>query len=430
MKISFQEVVELYRLSGLPEINGSSFCYEGALTADLEAAVRRLESQGSQFAELVDSVEYTTPFRFEIMVVGDSRTQFCSTFPELIDQAKTLSKGVLLENVFIRDQDWSSYDETFSQAFENIKSACLLVRNLSNLSEMSDISSSPTYNTLHITMPERKGAPPTTFHLKTIITTDILDISLNHVNLVGLIKAQIDAGGVHADERAQIFWSAVSEVLEESHLDMSQPFVFLLKNWDSVLRVYRHNLQIYLKKFSFEKIKQELCQTTIEHSQKIGSAFGDIASKLLALPLSVVLLERLYESDSMTSKILCFAGLALTSTILASLIRNQQLSFERMRSSQKLMLSGLQSERNYFTREIREFMNISIEQTSDQETYISRIISLYKILSWIPIFFGLLFIFLIDSTDPTNTPNYLFDLLFQLWSSVKLMTSQFIAWTM
>lgn len=401
MKASFQDIVELYRLCGKPEINGGVFLFDGSINDELSFAVRQLEDNGSDFAEILDSVDYSDPFRFEVSVSCNSKVQFCESFSDLIGNARTLSKGVPLECVYVKDVDWSSSDNDRCHKYENLVNACTLTRTLCELSDSADTESNPHFNLLYLSLPQKKEGVPDSFQLKTIIVPDVVDLKLKHVRIVEAIKDQVDLGAPNAEERAQILLGAISEVLGE--VDAETPphkfFYCLLCEWDLVLKKYRHNLQIYLKKFSFEKLRQELGQATVEHGQKVGAAFGDIASKLLALPLSVVLLEKVYSSDSHVSKVLFFAGLCLVSIVMASMVQNQKLIFLRLRSAQGLLFTGVQSGKGFFSKEIREFMADSREQAETQERYLESVIRIFQWLAWVPILSGCYFVFLAEKVD-------------------------------
>lgn len=89
---------------------------------------------------------------------------------------------------------------------------------------------------------------------------------------------------MHASQRKYILKSVLHETLKD--IDPKNRLPSLIKGFDLIFSKISQNYELYVSEFSFEKIKKKNKKEISSYLVKINSAFNDIQSQLLTLPIA------------------------------------------------------------------------------------------------------------------------------------------------
>lgn len=149
-----------------------------------------------------------------------------------------------------------------------------------------------------------------------------------------------------------ILQSAIAEVLASA--GSVQAFEFLVLHWSQVLSIYRHNLRAFLCEYSFDKVRKEIASTEIEYATKLSGVLGDVAGKLLGLPIAAGGGVLLVKASSVSEFVIVAAGLITVSVIFLLVIWNQWLQFKRLGETSSFIFQQYESKLTTYPMKLRE----------------------------------------------------------------------------
>lgn len=287
--MSFTSVVKLYREVGRPAWQARQFHFNGAGTREIIALVEELKSiPNTSFGSIelkqttlapgeVIDFTYTTP--------ANEHGRFHANIKEFIDASKSLNKGIISNNFYISDKDYALWDGAPQD--ENIKKLIDIVHFISLLEKFSDssIPSSGKGLDLVFVSPARLDKPAKTIVLNTTFTYDDLDYDVIDIDLLGHLSDIANSEKLHIEERKSLLRLAIADVLSSKPED-SKSFPYLIRNWETVIRKYRHDFDCYVNEFSFDKIRKDIAKAELDFASGMNSVLSDMTGKLLAIPLS------------------------------------------------------------------------------------------------------------------------------------------------
>ena len=238
-------------------------------------------------------------------------------------------------------------------------------------------------------MPPDGAKPPRTFLLPTQVDIKVLDYELNHLSLLEEILNRKNENKAHLSERKLMIRMAVASVIEKFE---SEPNLFLVivREWREVLATYRANLQTYVYSFSFERARREVAQAEIDYGTKLSGVLGDIAGKMLALPISLAGLVVLEKTTSRFEGFILVLGLAAVSVVLLAILHNQMLQTERLLHSFNVIFDDFKDKIKTYPPKLQGLLRITIDQVDKQGLTLTRTFRLLKGLSLLPIVGALL----------------------------------------
>lgn len=389
VKIMFALVVSLYRACGRPQIVGGVFSYRGEFDRevfDLATACRSLDARFGSINELdqeqgVLSVEYQLP--------ASSYGAFFDSFSEFVRRTPTLGKGKVPDSIYIIDGDWFPLDRDANEKYQNIVLICEFIDNLCALANWADKTSSESFNSLYFTLPADFGKPPRNVVIPTAFEEGLIDLRLNGVAIVSAVVSGENKDKLHIEERRLLLRIAIADVAERCYEEGST-FAFVVKNWAEVVRLYWNSLQLYVHGFSFDKIRSEIAKAEIEFAGKLSSALGDIAGKLLALPVSLAAIAAIGKLDLGFELYSGVVGMFLVSAIMFMVLWNQWLQVERLRHSFDVVFGQYRSKIDSYPRSLRDALRKTILQVDRQAVFLKFTFCLFMIFSAIPFLISLM----------------------------------------
>ncbi|MDL2189003.1 hypothetical protein HBO23_03790 [Pseudomonas sp. WS 5532] len=380
----FSHVVALYRALGAPTIEDGVVSYEGAPTAEIISALRmcdELPAAYGKFEHLSDEADF---LEIEFRLPSNESGHFYSSLTEFVARNGSLGKGQFPSNVYITELRWADSDDIEPPEIKSLRCVCRLIELLALLAIGVDKDSSPDGYNLFFALPPDGAKPPRTFLLPTQVDVKVLDYELNHLSLLEEILNRKNENKAHLSERKLMIRMAVASVIEKFE---SEPNLLLVivREWREVLATYRANLQTYVYSFSFERVRREVAQAEIDYGTKLSGVLGDIAGKMLALPISLAGLVALEKTTSKFEGFILVLGLAVVSVVLLAILHNQMLQTERLLHSFNVIFDDFKDKIKTYPPKLQRLLRITIDQVDKQGQTLTRTFRLLKGLSLIPI---------------------------------------------
>ncbi|MGB7647302.1 MAG: hypothetical protein WBM22_17770 [Pseudomonas fluorescens] len=380
----FSHVVALYRALGAPTIHDGVVSYEGAPTAGIISALRMCDELPAAYGKFEHLSEEADSLEIEFRLPSNESGHFYSSLAEFVARNGSLGKGQFPSNVYITELRWADSDDIEPPEIKYLRRVCRLIELLALLAIGVDRDSSPDGYNLFFALPPDGAKPPRTFLLPTQIDVKVLDYELNHLSLLEEILNRKNENKAHLSERKLMIRMAVASVIEKFE---SEPNLLLVivREWREVLATYRANLQTYVYSFSFERVRREVAQAEIDYGTKLSGVLGDIAGKMLALPISLAGLVALEKTTSKFEGFILVLGLAVVSVVLLAILHNQMLQTERLLHSFNVIFDDFKDKIKTYPPKLQRLLRITIDQVDKQGLTLTRTFRLLKGLSLIPI---------------------------------------------
>lgn len=379
----FSNVVALYRAMGAPIIEDGVVSYEGESTPAISSALQNCRDLQPEFGKFQHQSENNDFIEIEFRLPTNEFGRFYATVSELA-RAASLGKGQFPKNIYVVELGWADIDTDEPAPIIELKRICRLVELLSMLAIGVDKDSSPDYFNLFFALPPDGAKPPRTFLLPTQVDEKFLGYELRHMSLLEEILNRKNENKAHLSERKLMIRMAIASVIEKHE---SEPSLFLVvvKEWNEILSTYRANLQTYVYGFSFEKVRRELAQAEIDYGTKLSGVLGDIAGKMLALPISLAGLIAINKSESSFEVFVVVLGLAVVSVVLLAILHNQTLQTNRLLHSFNVVFDEFKDKIKTYPPKLQKLLKITIEQVEKQGTSLKRTFTLLQLLSLLPV---------------------------------------------
>lgn len=216
------------------------------------------------------------------------------------------------EYYYIADLDFLSTENNVYPIISKYNQVIELVK---LLSEICDHQIKEHFNIRFILLDRIKVEIPILYKTHDLVNLKNLD---QVESLISLIR-----NGDLADQRKIILKKVLTEALR--HRQPDKCFLYILNNFENIKKQFDDNYELYIRSFSFEKLKEEIEEKKIEYLAKLNGVIGDIKNKLLAIPLAVIVIGTQYKySGCLTlQNILILIGILFFVILMTILIVNQ-----------------------------------------------------------------------------------------------------------
>jgi len=379
----FCNVVALYRAMGSPAIEGGVVSYEGPLTPDLAASLKACDDLQPEFGKIqhLQKTEYGAA-EIELRLPSNEFGRFYANAADLA-RSGSMGKGQFPQNVYVVDLSWADFDSAPPPQIIELRRVCRLIELLASLAIGVDKDSSPDAYNLFFALPPDGAKPPRTFLLPTRVDEHVLGHQLRHMSLLEEILNRKNENKAHLSERKLMIRMAIASVIERFESE-SNHFLVVIREWDEVLATYRANLQTYVYSFSFEKARRELAQAEIDYGTKLSGVLGDIAGKMLALPISFAGWVLLQNSKSAFEAFALVLGLIVVSLVLLAILQNQMLQTKRLLHSFNVVFDDFKDKIKTYPPKLQGLLRVTIAQVEKQGRTLQHTFLLLQFLALLP----------------------------------------------
>lgn len=353
----FQSVVQLYRALGCPAVTDDfTYSYDGPIGPGVDVLIRQCEEQDQRFGE-TEVLSLTATFaRIEVALPQGDVGRFYLNARKLLVNASSITSGVMPAAFYLIEEDYFSGDADKPAEVKSVESLATFIKLLTEFAEDNHGLSSGGQQRLLFVLPPDGKIPQKTVVVPIVLQEEALDNQLKHFRILASLLNSSNDKKIHIEERKLVMKVAIGDVLANADVEANR-LTYLVKNWQEVLKKYLHNFQAYINKFAFDEVRKKIADAEIEYASKLGGVLGDIAGKLLALPVSLVAIIALDQVNSNFAFWMGCLALLVVSVIYVAVLYNQKLQVERLKASFDLVFSPFFSKIDTYPKALRDALN-------------------------------------------------------------------------
>jgi hypothetical protein len=177
----------------------------------------------------------------------------------------------------------------------------------------------------------------------------------------------------HKAQKHTVFKTVISDALRDVVKD--RRFSYFLNNFDRLVTRILQNYELYVSEFSFEKVRKKNRAEIAQHLVRINSAFSDIQTQLLTLPIAGLLAAGQMEAGPSSSvKNISIVVAALSFALLLSFVlRNYFSSLETVKSEIDSQKCSLEEEYRVFASSFEEDYQV-VDNRYKSQKWLGRIV--------------------------------------------------------
>jgi len=397
--------VNIFRAAGKPASNGSNF--QGTIKFDDEIIqlINELrEKEGNAFETiLIDGnllLDEPLPANGDVIEVhmrlpGGSGNRFYKSIEDMLNLPQ-LSKGKMLDEFYIIDEDYYSGDAIKHSKIEKLKSICQFIKRLSELANYHDSKTTDNHLKLVFVQPsEKETVSPV--ELSTKIDKNLLDYDPPDICTIDdLCNGNIQTDP-HLIAKKGVFRITLAEFLNKRSSNVSN-FEYLIRNWNDLVVLYHNNIGTYLSGFAFHKARQEVAQAELEIAEHFSNLIGEITGKVLSIPISFVAVIAIIKSEFWYEGLIIVISLLMVALILDRSVGNQQKQLQCIGDAKEIKFDSFGGKRESYPEDLRQALDNMIKRINKNETALKRLLCFFRAGGWIPCFAGFI-VFLYTYTN-------------------------------
>lgn len=336
----FSLVVRMYQALEQPDVVGNVFEYEGHSTQETVELIRQVAELPQQFGsfQICNVVGNNVEIEFSLGATGEYG-RFHKNIEAFIAATPSLAWGKPPKEYYINDINFYSCGNSVPEVVQRIRDVCEFIRLLSLLaSDKANDESKSSINRLIFVLAADGKSPAKTLALLPRVNVNLLTKRIPHLNHFRALMSDDRKNQIHVEERRSILRLTIADMID-TFVDDATVFDSLAMRWDEVLIKYRYNVLAFLHQFSFEKVRKEIATAQIEYATKLSTVLGDVAGKLLALPLSFAGLLLLRKASELDEFVIYTLGLAVITVVLWGVLINQWIQAQRLGESFQIVFS-------------------------------------------------------------------------------------------
>lgn len=372
--MSFKKLIALFRASGQQLKNGN-FTYEGDASDPIFELLTYFHKSDDQIF-VVNISEQPNQVgarcKFECPVPKNSNGAFFKDFDELLKSKKSIYKGETPKNYYIAEPsfDYSDLDTDKEKpsSISNLEKCIDFIPELKKFSDKHFSSSESHGLDLVFVSPATIDKPAKTIVVNTTFLRNDLDSINIDCSVLKELSERKDSDTLHLEERRSLMRLAIADVLDSKPENINT-FSYLLKNWQTVLEKYRHNLDIYVNGFSFEKTRKDISKAELDFASSLNSVISDMTGKLLSIPLSIAGVTALSTETAFTFKYwILYTGIFIVCAVMLLVLYNQIGVRKRIQNSFFIVFEQFKSKLNNYPDNIKiplELARQGVDRQSD-----------------------------------------------------------------
>lgn len=392
--MSILSLVKLYRTVERPKLTRGMFCGSMDLLEIRELVLDISKKETGVFTELVFNNEYyeddpsqlpSSPgiLHFKVKPRLSSEKTFHENISELLKNDPKIGKGQFPSDFYLIDEDYYSGSSDTNVNVDSLEKICCLIDSLSKLAHYHDAKSKSRFFRLVFIKPEEVGVSQALV-LETMVDEEVIEMAKDvDVSRIIHLCDSDQVKDAHYREKIGVFGNTMSEFVNGKP-ENEKPFHYLVRNWSGFLETFDKNLAVYISGFAFHKAKREVAEAEVDISSKLSSVLGDIAGKLLSIPISFAAVALIPKAGGVLQSSIIILGLLVASWIVSELLKNQRRRLHRVVHSKDIVLNSIEGRRETYPKDLREEVDkITCELNRDQGE-IENLLKVYLKICWLP----------------------------------------------
>lgn len=398
--MSLLPVIELFRLSQKPSINGGVFSAKIDFTLNAASLIQEIQKQKTPlFSELlVDGNDITdedilpedgSNIEFTLKLPTSSDDRFYNTIEELIETSRT-SRGELPAEFYIINIDYTNINSiNVGETPHNLVvlvTICKLIKLLSELAHYHDERTEKDHYKLVFILPNDTNQSQIIV-IETKIEKELFDVSVPDIGLLERLSADSAKTNPHYNAQLGVFSVTLIDFVKKRSANQSN-FTYLVSNWDAFVNCYQQNLGTYLSGFAFHKAKRDVADAEFTIAEQYSKLISDITGKLFSIPVSLTAIIIIARSESVFESSVLVMGLLLVAALVAGTVDNQQQQLVRICHAKDVVLDALEGKRDSYPEQLEialQEMTIGLNQNSIK---LQRLLRIFRFLAWVPVVAG------------------------------------------
>lgn len=387
--VNLETVVELFRASEKPYYDGFNFTATVSLNSQIKTIITKLlNAPNLGFFEIIEidghsyegtdlTVHNGTSIFYCYVTKKDSADTFYNDMFEFLSSS-TLKKGVPPSDYYIVKDDFYCTDATPPSYIKQTLVLCDFINSLSKIAHYHDTRNDAIrYKLVFVKNSDSKSS---SISLETNCNKEIIEFSINTTTLSYLSNKE-NKFKPHFNENIGIFRNSLVDYVSEQSLD----FEGLIGCWDDFLDVYNKNLAVYMSGFSFHKARKDVASAETEFAEKTSKIISELTVKVLSIPVTLAASIGLVKLDGKFDLIIAFFGIAIASTIVFMVIKNQENQFNRISHAKNLVFAPFQKDKETYPLVLQEEISEVLENLNKDEKTASLTIATFKGMTIIPV---------------------------------------------
>ncbi|AME23709.1 hypothetical protein [Burkholderia sp. PAMC 26561] len=348
--------VALYRALNRPQVTrGGNFEFTGTLNPKTLALLVQCEQLDEKFGRYERQALPDGTMRVEGRFPRNGEARSYSSLHEFFELTPTLATGTLPASYFIVDIDYCSFDTVKPDVIVKVERLVTFVELLTKLAD-DNMRSSSQANRLLFILPSDGGKVRRTALMQIRAEEEALGCASPDVGVLTELVDGENSAKLHIMERRLLMRTAISDVLATASVDTND-LTHLCFNWEEVLRQFSNNLHAYINNFAFDEVRKKIVDAELEYASKLSAVFGDIAGKLLALPVSLLAVALLDEAKTDSGFVFACAGLGVVSLVLVFVLWNLWLQAARLRSGFEFVFAPVFDKSSTYPAALRDVLD-------------------------------------------------------------------------
>lgn len=400
------KIVQLFRASTNVEFDGACITGTVVYSKTVENILKNIlkgHFSAGRLRELeIDQVniDYEEDFpatwktcSYNFIVNQSDSSKFYSNSSDFV-HASCLSKGCFPEDYFIVDDNFYSQEENKPSFILTLEKILSLICSLAKIAHYHDIKHEGGHSFYRLVFIMDSESKSTSAVLETSLENDILNVkSINSQLINGLVSIN-PLADAHYEEKINTFRNTLIEYITSTKPTFTQ----LVKDLESINKLYANNLAVYMSAFSFHKARKEIADAEIDFAEKISKTLLDLSNKVLAIPISLVGSVALFKLIETGEILVALIGIILTSMIMHLIIISQQKQFDRVIHARDVVFSSLLKKIESEDKELLKTsdLEVRIEEAKshlkDNESFCRDVLFFLLSASWVPTCIGTLIV--------------------------------------
>lgn len=392
---------KLHQSIGLPselvnnQLSGIMHCTVHNLNLLKECATSRhcriteisMNNKSIDIEDIDNVIACNSEMTVSIKILQSENSLIFKNINDLLTRRLSLSNGDKIEDFYFYSTGESSKIGKGLILKNKLDSICELINGLADLAHYHD-KKSGTDKPSYVFVNESDISNGRPLVIETSITEEMLLSPLIDISVFSDFSSSSSTNPNIGREKS-VFRATLIEYLKNKPLNESE-FNTLIQGWNDFLILFRKNFDTYISGFAFHKVRQEVANAELTIANELSKIMGEIGGKVLGVPISMVAIIPIVNSNSIFESLIITLGLVITSIISSQVIFNQQNQLERVIDAKKIMFPSEEIKNSQHPDFLKTLVTTASEKLDLNQSKINITLWFFRVICWLPALFSII----------------------------------------